>query len=44
MIWVKIRFFDISKTKIKKKKNLLETAHVIFKYHLLKYSNIPISG
>ena len=42
---LKIRIFDISKIEIFEKKIfLLETVHVTLEYHLLKYSNIPISG
>ena len=41
---LKTRIFDISKIKIFEKIFLLETVHVTLKYHLLNYSNTPISG
>ena len=41
---LKMIIFDISKIKFFEKIFLLETVHETLKYHLLKYSNTPVSG
>ena len=41
---LKIRIFDISKTKTFETIFLLETFYMTLKCHLLKYFNTPISG